>query len=164
MAAIGAFQPSVVKIERTIVSKAPDSTLFNLVNNINDWNKWSAWHRIDPANTQWVYSDNAVGSGAWYSWKSPNWQVGEGRLEIVKSIPNTVIETTMTFGEDPKPSKSEFFFSPVPEGIKVTMTMESDLGGNPWTKFGGILMKHFVEKDYDACLKNLDSTAVAMQQ
>ncbi len=118
------FLPAKVHVVRTSVIKAQPDTLFNLANELKNWNKWSAWARIDPAGTTWQYSDSTKGVGAWYTWASKNDKVGNGKLTILSSEPNKYIKNQMDFG-DMGSSYSEVFFEPVPEGTKMTMTLDT---------------------------------------
>ena len=151
---VSLFLPSKVHVERSMTYKSKPDTLFTLINDLKLWDKWSPWHQIDPVNTKWTFSENTVGEGAWYSWTSPNGNVGNGKLVITKSEPNKYIANDMFF-EDMDKSTSEFIFTESAEGTKLTWTLDADMGINPVGKFFGVMMDKMVGPDYEKGLNNL---------
>ncbi|MFA6262310.1 MAG: SRPBCC family protein [Bacteroidia bacterium] len=147
------FLPRKVHVERSLEMKATPETVFALVNELKAWEQWSPWHKIDPEMTI-TYSDITAGSGAFYEWKSKHDQVGNGKLSIVESHAPAHIKTQMDF-EGMDPAYAEFNFEATTEGVKVTWTMDSDMGMNPIAKFFGLMMDKFIGPDYEKGLANL---------
>lgn len=130
---IGLFLPSKFSVERSIVIDAPQGELFEQVNDVKNWNNWSAWNQMDP-DWKVTYSENTIGEGAWFSWVSKNQNVGNGKVTITNTDPNKLVEGTMQF-EGMEPAQIYHKFEPVDGGVKVTMSINSDIGSN-------ILMKY----------------------
>jgi effector-binding domain-containing protein len=124
------FLPGTSHVERSIIIQSEASVPFSLVNNLTEWRQWSPWHKLDTGMTI-VYSEPSDGEGASYTWKSANDQVGAGKLTIVKSVPDELIETLMEF-EGMGTSKGSFKFEQTAEAVKVTWTMDSDGKDIPW--------------------------------
>lgn len=161
---ISFFLPSKVHVERTKVISAPPEVVFEWVNNYKNWEKWSYWHTLDP-QMQLKYSDVTAGVGAWYEWSSKQKNVGNGKLEMLESVPNERIKNRMTF-EGMGSSYSEIILEKAEGGTKVTMTMDNEQEGMSgfkkiMGKYFNLMMDKFVGKDYEACLNNMDSLAKA---
>jgi hypothetical protein len=130
------------------------------VNNLQDWSKWSAWARMDRA-MKMEYSEQKEGSGAWYKWQSTHDKVGEGMLTLDTVVPYSRITTGMKFKGMDKTMKSVFTFMPFEGATTVSMSMKMDFGSNPILRLMGPIYVPIIQKDFDACVKNLDSTANA---
>lgn len=154
---ISLFLPSKVHVERSRVIEAPVDVIFNQVNNLKKWRNWSPWLSIDP-NMKINYKGPESGKGASYSWVSDDKQVGNGRLSILKSVPHDTIIIEMDFMENGK-SKGSYFFQEQDKGVKVTWTMDSDMGLNPIGRWFGLFMDKMVGPDFENGLANLEKVA-----
>lgn len=154
---ISFFLPRQVHVERSLDMKVPPATVFALVNDLKAWEQWSPWHKIDPEMTL-TYSDPTSGAGAWYEWKSKHEKVGNGKLSIVEATEGERIKTRLDF-EGMDPGYADFIFAAAPDGVKVTWTMDSDMGLNPIAKFFGLMMDKFIGPDYEKGLANLKQLA-----
>ncbi|MBY0475691.1 MAG: SRPBCC family protein [Nitrosomonas sp.] len=87
-----AMQPDTFRIERSISINASPEKIFPHINDFHRWEAWSPWEKIDPGIKR-SYSGAESGKGAIYEWQG-NQDIGQGRMEIVKSTPsrNLVIE------------------------------------------------------------------------
>jgi effector-binding domain-containing protein len=129
-----------------------------LVNNLHEWKKWSPWHQLDTA-AQWTFSgEQADGAGAWYTWRSNNPDVGNGKLTILESREASYIKTQLNF-EDMAPAYAEYFFTPDDSGVVVKWTLDSDMGMNPIGRYFGLFMDKLIGKDYEQGLLNLKREA-----
>jgi hypothetical protein len=154
---ISFFLPSQVHVERSRTLAGPPEAAFAQVNTLKNWETWSPWHRIDPKNTTYVFSEKPDGEGAWYSWKSPNPNVGNGKLTVTKSLPGELVEADLDF-EGMGTSKSGYHFQPDGNGTKVTITMDSDMS-RPFVvgRYMGLMMDKMLGPDFEKGLANLDS-------
>lgn len=109
---IVAMQPSEYRVTRSIAITAPPAVIFPHVNELKKWAAWNPWEKIDP-NMKLTYEGPESGTGAAYSWVG-NKDVGEGRMTITESQPNTRIQFKLEFF---KPmagvSAAEFTFKPL---------------------------------------------------
>ncbi|HEX8605506.1 MAG TPA: SRPBCC family protein [Pseudoduganella sp.] len=118
-------QPDTFLIERSALIKAPPAKVFGYLNDFHQWPVWSPWERFDPAMER-AYSGASSGQGAIYMW-SGNDDVGQGRMEIVDSVPPRAIGIRIDFS---RPFKSRndvrFVLTPRPDGTMVTWTMSGN--------------------------------------
>jgi hypothetical protein len=141
------------------ISASPEK-IFPMINNMKNWELWSPWKESDP-NMTLIYSENAEGKDAWYSWKC-NEKVNYGKLTILDSKPNQKIETLLNY-EDQVPAKGSFVLTPTENGTDVTWSIELQSSKNPVVSklFGGygyLMMKFFLGKDFEKGLENLNKT------
>ncbi len=125
-------------MERSRVINAPQEQIFKVVNDFSYAKDWSPWFQIDP-NTQYVYSDNTAGKGAYYTWESEHEQVGTGRQDIIESTPYSYVNTKMVFGDMKGDYHAAFKLEPIEGGVNVTWTLDSKAAN------GGFMEKFFVD-------------------
>src|SRR5690242_10577424 len=80
-----ATKPDTFRVERSATIKAPPEKIFAMLNDFQRWETWSPWEKKDPA-MQRTFSVVSGGKGAVYSWEG-NKEVGQGRMEIIDSVP-----------------------------------------------------------------------------
>jgi len=150
---IGLLLPREVKVERSVVIKSAPTVPFHLINELKAWKEWSPWHKLDT-NAVWTFSEPASGKGAWYSWASENKNVGKGKLTLMEVKPDELISTKLEF-DGMEPSKAEFLFEKNGDEVKVTWTMEADLGAFPLARFFGLFFDSMIGPDYEKGLASL---------
>lgn len=155
---VGFFLPGKIEIERSIVINAPAEYAFEEVDVLQNWPKWSYWNTQDP-NMKVSYSQQPNGVGAHYTWESES--MGEGKLNITESIPNTSIKADLDFMEQGT-AKAWYNFQPESEGTKVTMGFVTEFGMNPIMRWvGSTMMKSEMNKAFDYNLNKLKEIAEA---
>lgn len=150
---VGLFLPRVVKVERSVVIKSSPSVPFHLINELKAWKEWSPWHKLDT-NTVWTFSDPASGKDAWYTWASENKNVGKGKLTLTEVKKDELISTKLEF-DGMEPSKADFIFVPNGDEVKLTWTMEADMGAFPLARFFGLFFDGMIGPDYEKGLASL---------
>lgn len=90
-----ATRPDTFRLQRSITVSAPAEKIFPRINDFTSWRAWSPWETIDPALKR-TYSGAPNGRGAVYEWTGNN-QVGQGRMEIVESVPSSQITIKLDF-------------------------------------------------------------------
>lgn len=150
---VGLFLPSKMHVERSLVINAPQEQIFDQFNNLKNWDNWSAWNKMDPS---WKtnYSENPIGANASYSWVSENSNVGKGKISITKSEVPTLVEAKMEF-EGMEPALLVYKLEKVEQGVKVTASIDGDMGKNPFKKVMGLVMEKMVSKNYEKSLQDL---------
>lgn len=154
------FLPSKVRVERSIVINTSPEVPFNLINNLKQWPLWSPWHKLDT-NAVWEFSESVEGTNAWYTWKSENPNVGNGKLTITDSKPFDTIMTKLEF-EGMDASVAGYYFTQQDGATKLTWTLECEMGMNPIAKFFGLMMDNMIGSDYEkglASLKEISESA-----
>lgn len=90
-----ATRPDTFRLQRSITINAPSEKIFPFINDFKNWLAWSPYERIDP-NLKRTYGEATQGHGAVYEWDGNN-QVGQGRMEILKSIPSSKVVIKLDF-------------------------------------------------------------------
>jgi hypothetical protein len=121
-----ATRPATFRIERSLLMTAPPAAVFNQVNDFHRWDEWSPWAKIDPSMAQ-TYEGEPSGKGAIYTWNSKDPKAGQGRMEIMESIPNTSIIIKLQFIKPfAATNTAEFAFTPSGTGTNVLWAMYGD--------------------------------------
>jgi len=115
--------PTEAHLERTTTIKAPVEKVFAVINDFGQTKNWNPWMKKDP-NAKYIYADNLVGAGAWYSWTSENEEVGNGRQDLLSSITNENVKTSMGFEGMTGTYTADFILKPSEEGTEVTWTFD----------------------------------------
>jgi uncharacterized protein YndB with AHSA1/START domain len=147
-------KPDTFSVTRKLTIKASPEILFAEINDFNRWKAWSPWETKDPAMTR-TLSGTPSGVGTIYEWNGNN-NVGQGRMEILESVPPQKIVIKLDFI---KPfeghNTAEFTFTPTADGTLVNWEMR---GANV---FIGKVMSVFIDMDkmigtdFEAGLANL---------
>jgi hypothetical protein len=134
---IVAMQPSAFRVTRSTTISAPPSDVFAQVNDFHNWDAWSPWAKIDPAMKQ-TYEGAPSGTGAIYTWNGDK-RVGEGRMTLVESKPNSLIQIKLEFFKPFKATNTaEFVFAP--DGHQTVVTWSMTGKKNFMFKAFGLLM------------------------
>lgn len=158
------FLPSAAHVERSVVINGNDSVIFSKVNNLKNFITWMPWGKKDP-NTKMEFFGPEAGIGQGYTWKSENREVGAGKMTIVKSAPNELVQMEMEF-EGMGKSSATFTFKKENEGTKVTWAMDSNGEGMPALfyvphKYMSLFMDKMVGPDFESGLAALKSQSEA---
>ena len=154
---ISLFLPSSFHLERKIVVSADKEMVFKQVNDLKNWRNWAPWSLMD--STIYLNDNNfstpSFGEKATFKWESNVDEVGEGNMEISKSIENEMIEYIVDFGMGDV--LSGFYLSDNDDGVEIKWTMDIDFGFSPFSKFFGLFIEDYVASDYELGLKRLKS-------
>ena len=120
---VAALQPADYRVQRTTTIAAPPAVVFAEVNDFHKWDAWSPWAKLDPGMSQ-TFSGTPAGNGSVYTW-SGNSKVGEGRMTMVESHPDELINIKLDFIKPiASTSITEFTFKPAGNETQVTWTMD----------------------------------------
>lgn len=147
------FLPSKVHCERCITIDASASKVFEQINAFQNWVYWSPWAEKDP-DMKNVYSGTNNGVGNITQW-SGNKMVGTGRMEIVKSIPNSEMRFNLQYGKNPKASPAGFLLSEVNGKTSITWFIDIDFGMFLPGRYFGLFFDKMLGPDYEKGLANL---------
>jgi Polyketide cyclase / dehydrase and lipid transport len=149
-------RPSTFSLNRSININATPEKIFPHLNDFKNWGEWSPWDKIDP-DLKRNFSGPASGKGAQYSWVG-NKKVGEGNMEITRSVPLSNIELNLNFLKPFKASNvTEFKVTPNGNTTNVNWEMRGPL--NLFMKIMHMFMNmdKMVGKDFEKGLTNLKS-------
>ncbi|MGY4831468.1 SRPBCC family protein [Sphaerotilaceae bacterium SBD11-9] len=150
-------RPDTFSVQRSALIKAPADKVFAQINDFHAWQAWSPWEKLDPG-MQRTHSGAPAGKGAAYAWKG-NSKVGEGRMEIVESVPASKLSIKLDFIEPFEGHNvADFTLQPQGDATQVTWVMH---GPAPYvTKLMGLFvsMDSMIGKDFEAGLANLKTS------
>jgi carbon monoxide dehydrogenase subunit G len=153
-----ATRPDTFRVERTASIKAPPERLFAMINDLQNWRAWSPYEKKDPA-MQRTLSAATSGKGATYAWDG-NKDVGQGRMEIVESIPPSKVTIKLDFLKPFEAhNTAEFTLEPRGEATAVTWSI---YGPQPYvSKVMSIFLDFdtMIGQDFEAGLANLKTLA-----
>jgi Polyketide cyclase / dehydrase and lipid transport len=151
---IASMRPSTFSLQRSINVSASPEKIFPHLNDFKNWGTWSPWDKMDP-DLKRIFSGSASGEGAKYSWIGNN-KVGEGSMEITKSVLNANVELNLNFLKPFKANNvTEFKITPNGNTTNVNWEMRGPL--NLFMKIMHMNMDKMVGKDFEAGLTNLKS-------
>jgi len=115
--------PNEYRVERSVLVYAFATDVFSRLNDLRRWADWSPWEGLDPGMSK-SFSGPASGIGASYAWWSRNRRVGAGRMTIIESRPDEVVNITLEFLRPFKSvSNTELSLRPDSGATRVTWTM-----------------------------------------
>ena len=151
-----ASRPSTFTVERSAVIAGPPAAVYPLLNDFHQWSRWSPWEKLDP-NMKRSFDGPASGKGARYAWAG-NDQVGEGRMEIVDSVPGESVTLDLEFLKPfPARNQTTFTLTPAGEGTQVRWAMTGEQGFVGKAMSLVMDMDAFVGKDFEKGLANLNA-------
>ncbi|TPK58229.1 SRPBCC family protein [Mesorhizobium sp. B2-4-19] len=149
-----ATRPNDFVVSRSTSIKAPAEAIFPLINDFKHWPEWSPFEKLDPRMKR-TLSGAESGKGAVYAWEG-NSKAGAGRMEIVNSVPSSLVALKLDF-ERPFRANNSVDFSLRPSGDATTVTWAMR-GARPFiAKLMGLFMDFdkLIGKDFEAGLANL---------
>ena len=153
-----ATRPDSFRVERTVTINAPPERIFPLVNDFQRWGAWSPFEKKDPGMKR-TMSGVSSGEGAVYEWDG-NKEIGQGRMEIVESVPPSRITLTLDFTR-PFEAHNIVDFTLEPRGNSTQVTWAIH-GPSPFiSKVMGIVlnMDKMIGKDFEAGLAALKTVS-----
>lgn len=151
---IGAFLPGSVTVARSISIKAPAPTVYGVLTDLTTYDAWMPWNQID-SNMQKTFGPLTKGKGAWYSWTSEHWKVGEGKLEISDVIPNQSVTTDLVFGGSDEINKATWKLEPAANATDITWAIHAHFGHNPISRWFGLFAESMIGPDFKKGLAQL---------
>lgn len=151
---LAATKPDTLRVQRSIVIKAPPERIFPLIADFRQWPNWSPYEQKDPAMKR-SYDGAERGKGAVYAWDGDK-NVGSGRMEILEAdAPQKIVIKLDFFTPFEGHNTAEFTMLPQGDGTQVTWLMHGP--ARFLTKLIQVFMSldHMIGKDFEAGLANL---------
>ena len=115
-------KPETFTITRSTVIAAPAETIFPLIDDLHAWANWSPWEKVPGDDLVKTYSGAERGVGAVYDWLGK--KTGQGRMEIVESLPAALVRIDLRFFKPFKTDNlTDFTLTPVAGGVEVVWSM-----------------------------------------
>lgn len=153
-----ATRPDSFRVERSIAIQADPAKVYTLLNDFHHFPSWSPWQSLDQA-MKVTHSGATSGQGAVYEW-SGNDVVGSGRMEILKTVPNTSVTIKLDFLK-PFEARNTTEYTVSSRGGTTTVTWAM-YGPSPYiSKLMGVFvsMDSMIGKDFERGLANLKTVA-----
>ena len=151
--------PGRYKVERSLTMKSKPETVYPIISDLKTWNSWTAWNDRRFPDMKQTFSGADSGQGARMNWDGKD--VGQGALEILKSIPADGIEYTLDLDNGQFQSNGSIKMKLTNEGLQVTWVNEGELGMNPLNRYFGLFMEYFMANDLETGLRNLKNATEA---
>ncbi len=120
---VAATKPDTFRLERSASINAPPARVYALIDDFKQWRSWSPWEKLDP-DLKRTYSGAASGLGAVYAWEGNN-KVGQGRMEIIESVPPSRVVIKLDFIKPFKANNTAIFtLEPRGEATHVNWAMQ----------------------------------------
>ena len=152
---LGLIAPKTYNISRSIQINKPLPKVFEYIKFLKNQDQWSPWTKKDPEMIQtFTGVDGAV--GAISAWKG-NKDVGEGEQELLKIIPNELVQSELRFIKPYKSTSNAYL--KVEKVLPEVTTVEWGFSGDykfPISIFMIFMnMDKAVGKDFEAGLADL---------
>ena len=150
---IGWLLPSQRRIERSILTRGKVEDVFGLVATLKRWPEWTAWttNRFSDVTMRFEGPDNGVGAIMVAAGKSS----GDGTVTITTADPESGIDYTLDFNHGTQVFAGAIHYSNASDGLRITWTLDADLGANPLKRWGGLAMGSLMGGDMEQGLGNL---------
>lgn len=134
--AIPVFLTGDITIEASTEINASPEIVYNEVNVLRNWKQWSPFETDSTMVNK--YEGPEAGTGARRSWTSKH--NGNGKIMIMKSEPDSLIETKMDFGE-PGTAVGRWTFSNDQGKTRVRWQLQIQKLQYPFGRWLGLMLK-----------------------
>ena len=149
----GWLLPAKQHIEHSIVVRGKPEEVFNLVATLKRWPAWTAWstNRFPDMKLRFEGAESGVGATMIANGKSS----GDGMVKIIKADPASGIAYTLDFNHGMQIFAGAIRYTNTPGGLRVTWTLDADLGANPLKRWAGLAMGSLMGGDMEHGLAKL---------
>ena len=150
---VGFFLPAKQHIERSIVVRGKAEEVFPVLATLRRWPDWTAWttNRFPDMTLRFEGAESGVGAMMIAAGKSS----GDGTVKIVKADPTTGIAYTLDFNHGMQIFAGAIHYMNTPDGLRVTWTLDAELGVNPLKRWAGLAMGSLMGGDMEHGLVKL---------
>ncbi len=150
---VGWFLPARQRVERTLLVNGKPEDVFALTATLKRWPDWTAWttNRFPDLSMRFDGPETGVGATMIAAGKSS----GDGAVKITAADPASGIIYTLDFNHGTQIFIGAIYHTNAPDGLRVTWTLEADLGINPLKRWSGLAMGSLMGGDMEQGLLNL---------
>ena len=150
---IGFFLPAKRHIEHSIVVRGKPEEVFNLVATLKRWPDWTArtTNRFPDMTLRFDGAESGVGATMIAAGKSS----GDGTVTIVEADPTSGIAYALDFNHGMQVLAGAIRYTNTPDSLRVTWTLDADLGVNPLKRWAGLAMGSLMGGDMEHGLARL---------
>lgn len=153
------FLPNTLDVTRTTSIARPRAAIFAMVNDLRIAREWSPYNARDP-DAEYTIS-NEPGAGQSMRWTSNVREVGSGRMSIVDSVDNEMVESIIQIGERATLS-SRLRLARAQSGTSVAWSISASCADgwiNVPCRYMNLIMRSTIEKELDSGLARLKNRA-----
>lgn len=149
----GWLLPARQRIKRSLVLRGNPGEVFRFVATLKRWPEWTAWttNRFPDLTMRFEGPDTGVGATMIAVGKSS----GDGNVRITSADPASGIAYTLDFNHGLQVFDGAIRYTNSSEGLRVTWTLEANLGANPLKRWAGLAMESLMRGDMEQGLANL---------
>ena len=153
LAVIGWFMPAKRQVARNIVLRGKTEEVFSRIATPRRWPEWTAWttNRFPDMTLRFEGAESGVGAKMIAAGKSS----GNGIVKIVEADPASGIAYTLDFNHGMQLFTGAIRYTNTPDGLRVTWTLDADLGVNPLKRWAGLAMGSLMGGDMEHGLAKL---------
>jgi hypothetical protein len=153
LVAIGFALPSKQHVERSIVTSGKAEDVFSRIAALRRWPEWTAWttNRFPDMTMRFEGPDSGVGATMIAAGKSS----GDGTVTIKHAEPASGIIYTLDFNHGTQLFIGAVRYNKTAEGLRITWTLDAELGWNPLKRWAGLAMNALMGGDMANGLQNL---------
>ena len=155
----GMALPSAGHVERTVVVNAKPAEVFALTATLKRWPDWSAWttNRFPDLTFRYSGPDTGVGAVMIAAGKTS----GDGTVTISAVDPANGLTYTLDFNHGSQIFLGAIRHANTPDGLRVTWTLDAQLGRNPLKRWAGLAMGTLMGGDMEQGLARLKAQVEA---
>ena len=149
----GWLLPTKQRIVCSTVMRGNAEDVFALTATMKRWPEWTAWttNRFPDLTLRFAGPDTGVGATMIAAGKSS----GDGMVRVTAADPASGIAYTLDFNHGMQVFRGEIHNTNTPDGLRVSWTLEADLGANPLKRWSGLAMESLMRGDMELGLANL---------
>ena len=150
----GWLLPAQRRVERTVVLRGRPEEVFRLLATLKRWPEWTAWttNRFPDLTLRFEGPDTGAGATMMATGRSS----GDGMVKITAADAATGVTYTLDFNHGTQWFVGAIRNTNTPEGLRVTWTLDADLGANPFKRWAGLAMGPLMGGDMEQGLANLE--------
>lgn len=152
----GLLLPSHRRIERSITLRVEAQDVFNMIATLRRWPEWTAWttNRFPDMTIRFEGPESGVGATMIAAGKSS----GDGVVKTIEADAASGIGYTLDFNHGVQLFNGAIRYTNLADGLRVTWTLDADLGANPFKRWAGLAMESLMSGDMEQGLANLKRT------
>ena len=153
LVAIGFVLSSKQHVDRSIVTSGKQEDVFSRIATLKRWPEWTAWttNRFPDMTIRVEGPDSGGGATMIAAGKSS----GDGMVKIVEADPASGIAYALDFNHGMQVFGGAIRYTNTSDGLRVTWTLDADLGVNPLKRWVGLAMGSLMGGDMEHGLAKL---------
>lgn len=150
---VGFLLPSKARVERATVIRSSPSAVYDRIATLKRWPDWSAWTtaRFPDMTTRFEGPDSGVGAVMIAQGKSS----GDGTVKITVADPAKGIVYELDYEHGTQIFQGAILYEPAADDLRVTWSLETNMGLNPYKRWGGLFLGSLMGGDMSEGLATL---------